>query len=37
MSKSCGKAKKLLRVIQRIYTIFAKSTKRWKILKDNLT
>jgi len=37
MSKSCGKAKKFFGVIQRIYTIFAKSTKRWQILKDNLT
>jgi hypothetical protein len=37
MSKSCGKAKNFFGIIQRIYTIFAKSTKRWKILKDNLT
>jgi hypothetical protein len=37
MSKSCGTAKNFFGVIQRIYTIFAKSTKRWQILKDNLT
>jgi hypothetical protein len=36
MAKSCGKAKYFFGIIQRIYTIFAKSTKRWKILKDNI-
>jgi hypothetical protein len=37
MSKSCEKAKNFFGVIQHIYTIFAKSTNRWQILKDNLT
>jgi hypothetical protein len=37
MAKSCGKAKGFFGVIQRIYTIFAKSTKRWHILKDNIS
>jgi hypothetical protein len=37
MSKSCGKAKDFFGIIQRIYTIFAKSTKRWQILKDNIS
>lgn len=37
MAKSCGNAKDFFGVIQRIYTIFAKSTKRWQILKDNLS
>ena len=37
MAKSCGKAKDFFGIIQRIYTIFAKSTKRWQILKDNLS
>ena len=36
MANSCGKAKDFFGVVQRIYTIFANSTKRWKILKDNL-
>uniref|UniRef100_A0ACD5YHS3 Uncharacterized protein n=2 Tax=Avena sativa TaxID=4498 RepID=A0ACD5YHS3_AVESA len=36
MVKSCGKAKDFFGIIQRIYTIFAKSTKRWQILKDNI-
>ncbi|PNT72528.1 hypothetical protein BRADI_2g45541v3 [Brachypodium distachyon] len=36
MAKSCRKASDFFGVIQRIYTIFAKSTKRWKILKDNI-
>jgi len=36
MANSCGKAKYFFRVVQHIYTIFANSTKRWKILKDNL-
>lgn len=36
MAKSCGKAKDFFGIIQRIYTIFAKSTKRWQILKDNI-
>jgi hypothetical protein len=37
MAKSCGKVKGFFGVIQRIYTIFAKSTKRWHILKDNIS
>ena len=37
MAKSCGKAKDFFGIIQRIYTIFAKSTKRWQFLKDNLS
>ena len=37
MAKSCRKATEFFGVIQRIYTIFANSTKRWHILKDNLT
>jgi hypothetical protein len=37
MAKNCGKAKDFFGIIQRIYTIFAKSTKRWQILKDNLS
>jgi hypothetical protein len=37
MAKSCGNAKDFFEIIQQIYTIFAKSTKRWHILKDNIT
>ncbi|EAY87545.1 hypothetical protein OsI_08956 [Oryza sativa Indica Group] len=37
MAKSCRKATEFFGVIQRIYTTFANSTKRWKILKDNLS
>ena len=36
MAKSCGNAKDFFGVIQRIYTIFANSTKKWQILKDNI-
>ncbi|XP_019163460.1 PREDICTED: zinc finger MYM-type protein 1-like [Ipomoea nil] len=36
MANACSKAKDFFGVIQRIYTIFAKSTKRWGILKDNV-
>ncbi|XP_062075845.1 uncharacterized protein LOC133779967 [Humulus lupulus] len=36
MAESCSKARDFFGVIQRIYTIFANSTKRWKILKDNV-
>ncbi|XP_058783350.1 uncharacterized protein LOC131658031 [Vicia villosa] len=36
MTNSCGKAKEFFGVVQRIYTIFANSTKRWQILKDNV-
>ncbi|KAK9741250.1 hypothetical protein RND81_03G092400 [Saponaria officinalis] len=37
MAHSCGRAKDFFGVIQRIYTIFANSTKRWNILKDNVS
>lgn len=37
MAKSCGKAKDFFGIIQRIYIIFANSTKRWQILKDNIS
>ncbi|XP_057429853.1 uncharacterized protein LOC130722970 [Lotus japonicus] len=36
MANSCAKAKDFFGVVQRIYTIFANSTKRWQILKDNV-
>ncbi|KAK9697679.1 hypothetical protein RND81_08G053400 [Saponaria officinalis] len=36
IANSCGKAKDFFGVIQRIYTIFANSTKRWKILLENV-
>ncbi|GJY53512.1 zinc finger MYM-type protein 1-like protein [Tanacetum coccineum] len=36
IASSCGKAKEFFEVIQRIYTIFANSSKRWLILKDNV-
>ena len=34
--KSCRQAISFFGIIQRIYTPFAKSTKRWKILVDNV-
>ena len=37
MSKTRGKAKGLFAIIQWIYTTFANSTKKWHILKDNMT
>nr|TKW09163.1 hypothetical protein SEVIR_6G075100v2 [Setaria viridis] len=37
MAKSCRKGIEFFGVIQRIYTTFANSTKRWKILKDNIS
>ncbi|KAK9682056.1 hypothetical protein RND81_10G047400 [Saponaria officinalis] len=37
MVNSCGRAKDFFGVIQRIYTIFANSTKRWNLLKDNVS
>ena len=37
MTKSCRKASEFFGVIQRIYTTFSNSTKRMKILKDNIT
>ncbi|KAG6406752.1 hypothetical protein SASPL_134361 [Salvia splendens] len=36
MAQSCGKAISFFGVIQRIYTLFFSSTKRWKILTDNV-
>ncbi|XP_021843059.2 uncharacterized protein [Spinacia oleracea] len=36
MANSCGKARDFFGTIQRIYTIFSNSTKRWQILKDNV-
>ncbi|XP_050876445.1 uncharacterized protein LOC127080158 [Lathyrus oleraceus] len=36
MANSCIKARNFFGVVQRIYTIFANSTKRWQILKDNV-
>ena len=36
MADSCGKGKDFFGVIQRIYTIFANSTKRWQVLKNNV-
>jgi hypothetical protein len=37
MANTCGKAKDFFGIIQHIYTIFANSTKKWQILKDNIT
>ncbi|KAF0897284.1 hypothetical protein E2562_035183, partial [Oryza meyeriana var. granulata] len=34
---TCGKAKDFFGIIQCIYTTFANSTKKWQILKDNIT
>ncbi|KAK9061091.1 hypothetical protein SSX86_018271 [Deinandra increscens subsp. villosa] len=36
MAKSSIKSKNFFGTIQKIYTIFANSTKRWQILKDNV-
>ncbi|KAL7595229.1 hypothetical protein Lser_V15G30337 [Lactuca serriola] len=36
MANKCVKGKNFFRFIQRIYIIFANSTKRWEILKDNV-
>ncbi|XP_062182263.1 uncharacterized protein LOC133886585 [Phragmites australis] len=36
MAKSCSKAISFFGVIQRIYALFSCSTKRWKILLDNV-
>ena len=36
MAKTCPKAKNFFGTIQKIYTIFANSTKRWAILKENV-
>jgi hypothetical protein len=37
MAKTCGKAKDFFGIIQRIYTTFANSIKKWQILKDNIS
>uniref|UniRef100_A0ACD5XR13 Uncharacterized protein n=1 Tax=Avena sativa TaxID=4498 RepID=A0ACD5XR13_AVESA len=37
MAKTRGRAKDFFGIIQRIYTIFANSTKKWNILKDNIS
>jgi hypothetical protein len=34
MPKSCGKAISSFGIVQRIYVLFSKSTKRWKVLLD---
>ncbi len=36
-ANSCPKAISFFGVIQRIYTLFSSSTKRWKILQDNVS
>ncbi|XP_021861362.2 uncharacterized protein [Spinacia oleracea] len=36
MALSCTKAKSFFGIVQRIYTLFAHSPKRWKILVDNV-
>ncbi|XP_073029841.1 uncharacterized protein [Primulina eburnea] len=36
MVECCPKAKSFFGVVQRIYTLFSSSTKRWKIFKDNV-
>ncbi|XP_058775025.1 uncharacterized protein LOC131649272 [Vicia villosa] len=36
MANSCNKARNFFGVVQRIYKIFANSTKRWQILKYNV-
>ena len=36
MAKSCRQAVSFFGIIQRIYVLFARSTKRWKILLDNV-
>ncbi|XP_037433316.1 zinc finger MYM-type protein 1-like [Triticum dicoccoides] len=37
MAKTCGRAKDFFGIIQRIYTIFSNSTKKWHILKENVS
>ncbi|KAL6184266.1 hypothetical protein ACLB2K_045670 [Fragaria x ananassa] len=37
VAKYCDKADLFFGVVQRIYTLFADSTKRWKILTDNIS
>ena len=36
MANSCPKAISFFGVVQRVYTLFSSSTKRWKILQDNV-
>ncbi|KAM1817983.1 hypothetical protein ACFX11_002212 [Malus domestica] len=36
MANSCGKTKDFFGTVQRIYSLFANSTKRWQILKENI-
>lgn len=36
MANSCSKAISFFGVVQRIYTLFSSSTKRWKLLQDNI-
>ncbi|KAF5785337.1 putative transcription factor and/or regulators TTF-type(Zn) family [Helianthus annuus] len=36
MANTCTKSRDFFGIIQRFYTIFANSTKRWQILKDNV-
>ncbi|GJS01353.1 zinc finger MYM-type protein 1-like protein [Tanacetum coccineum] len=36
MANTCAKGRDFFGIIQRIYTIFANSSKRWQILKDNV-
>ncbi|XP_022880585.1 zinc finger MYM-type protein 1-like [Olea europaea var. sylvestris] len=36
MATCCTRAKSFFGVVQRIYTLFSSSTKRWKIFKDNV-
>ena len=36
MANSCTKAISFFGVVQRIYSLFSSSTKRWKILQDNI-
>ncbi|KAK4593670.1 hypothetical protein RGQ29_017677 [Quercus rubra] len=37
VANSCSKAISFFGVVQRIYTLFSSSTKRWKILQDNVS
>ncbi|XP_073101993.1 uncharacterized protein [Elaeis guineensis] len=37
MASSCTKAISFFGVVQRIYSLFSSSTKRWKILQDNIS
>ncbi|KAI3729948.1 hypothetical protein L6452_18621 [Arctium lappa] len=37
MAHSCVKAVSFFGIVQRIYTLFSSSTKRWKVLLDNIS